>query len=87
MTKVRMAAENLSPTSLMLVGGVSANAALRKRFQTLAHTQEIPAFLPDKEFTGDNAAMIAAAGYFRRQEASRNAWKNLTFTPRLTISA
>jgi len=83
MNKIRKANEEYSPNSLMLVGGVSANTALRQEFQKFGEKADIPVFSPDMKFTGDNAAMIAAAGYFRRREASTSAWKTLAFDPQL----
>lgn len=50
--------------ALALVGGVGANSHLRKRLSEIAkkHNREI--FLPEISLCGDNAAMIAAAGYY-----------------------
>jgi N6-L-threonylcarbamoyladenine synthase len=50
--------------SLIIGGGVSANNRLRKDFTNLAKKNNISVFLPDKKYTGDNALMIAVAGYF-----------------------
>ncbi|MFH0928257.1 MAG: tRNA (adenosine(37)-N6)-threonylcarbamoyltransferase complex transferase subunit TsaD, partial [bacterium] len=69
--------QNREVQSLILAGGVSANQLLRAGLSELAHEFGLPLFLPDLAFTGDNAAMIAAAGYFRRSEASEKAWESL----------
>jgi len=61
--------------SLLLAGGVSANSLLRGSFAKLGAEYQLPVFLPELKLTGDNAAMIAAAGYFRRAEASNDSWK------------
>jgi N6-L-threonylcarbamoyladenine synthase len=63
--------------SLILAGGVSANTHLRAEMAQLAATYQIPIFMPDLQLTGDNAAMIAATGYFRAQEASEANIMNL----------
>jgi N6-L-threonylcarbamoyladenine synthase len=51
--------------SLILAGGVAANLALRERLTELSKELKMPLYLPDFQFSLDNAAMIAAAGYFR----------------------
>ncbi len=83
MSKVNRALQEYHPRSLMLGGGVAANTALRKSFTEAGRTQQIPVFVPDLEFTGDNAAMIAMTGYHRRKQGSATAWKTLRFDPQL----
>lgn len=83
--KTRRAAAAYSPKSLMLVGGVSANRSLRSAFQGIAHDVGVPLFVPALEFTGDNGAMIAVTGYFRRRSASMRAWKTLTASAQLPL--
>lgn len=61
--KTERAANVFKPASLMLTGGVAANESLRERFFELAQRFNIPLFIPDREYTTDNAAMIAAVGY------------------------
>lgn len=63
--------------SIIVAGGVSANTLLRARLAELAGQYQIPLFMPDLKLTGDNAAMIAAAGYFRRSEARGDTWETL----------
>ncbi|MCA9388433.1 tRNA (adenosine(37)-N6)-threonylcarbamoyltransferase complex transferase subunit TsaD [Candidatus Berkelbacteria bacterium] len=60
--KLKKAANNLSPKSVAIVGGVSANWQLRERAK-----QEFgdKLYIPDFEYTTDNAAMIGAAAIFR----------------------
>jgi N6-L-threonylcarbamoyladenine synthase len=70
------------PRSLMLAGGVAANISLRETMIALGTKYAVPVFVPNQEFTGDNAAMIAATAYYRRRKASRTAWKKLTFDAR-----
>lgn len=65
-------------------GGVSLNAALRKRLQEVAAQAKVPIFLPEPRFCGDNAAMIAAlagtgAGIRGEEAMSLDATPNLTF--------
>lgn len=46
-----------------MCGGVAVNRALRERVKTLAEKSGIPTIFADPALCGDNAAMIAAAGY------------------------
>jgi N6-L-threonylcarbamoyladenine synthase len=49
---------------LTLAGGVAANGELRKRMKEMAGELGIELFIPALSLCTDNAAMIAAAGYF-----------------------
>ncbi len=84
--KTKRACERFVPRSLILGGGVSANALLRTEFEKLGSQFGMPVYLPALEYTGDNAAMIAVAGYYRRREASRSAWRTLSFDPHLRLA-
>ena len=48
---------------LALVGGVAANSRLREKLRTDAGRQGMRVHIPSIHLCGDNAAMIAAAGY------------------------
>ncbi|MDD2428823.1 MAG: tRNA (adenosine(37)-N6)-threonylcarbamoyltransferase complex transferase subunit TsaD [Eubacteriales bacterium] len=61
--KTMMAAEDLKAPCLLMAGGVSANRLLRKTMQEECDTRGITLYMPDLALCGDNAAMIAAAGY------------------------
>jgi len=55
--------------SVVLAGGVSANIELRKRMkQAVKDRFDLPVLVPPFEYSLDNAAMIAAAGYFRAKQ-------------------
>ncbi len=60
--KTRKALEEFGAKEVLVAGGVSANQALRARLQA---ELEAPVHLPPLALCTDNAAMIAAAGYFR----------------------
>ncbi len=47
--------------ALVLSGGVAANVALADRFRAVAAARGLPAYVPERRFCTDNAAMIAAA--------------------------
>ncbi len=55
---------DLKPKTLIVAGGVACNAALRGASREIAANLEIPVYFPTKHLSTDNAAMIAAAGYF-----------------------
>jgi N6-L-threonylcarbamoyladenine synthase len=63
--KARRAAREVGATGLVLGGGVAANSLLRTRFQEACDADGIRAFIPSRAMCTDNAAMIAAAGWYR----------------------
>ncbi len=46
-------------------GGVSANSGVRTAVADYCRRRGIEAFIPERSFTTDNAAMVAIAGYFK----------------------
>ncbi len=50
--------------NLIVAGGVAANSGLRNRLKTLCEENQIHLSFPSLKYCTDNAAMIAAAGYF-----------------------
>jgi len=69
-SKTIKAAQKYEAKSIMLSGGVSANKLLRSELQKNAKQREIKYFQPSPEYTTDNAAMIALAGYFSAKGGS-----------------
>ena len=49
----------------MVCGGVSANSYLRKQLLILESNKEINLFIPNINYSTDNAAMIGVNGYFK----------------------
>jgi len=60
--KTLRAARSSGARAILIAGGVAANQALREAFQSQS---EFPIYIPPLWVCTDNAAMIAAAGYFR----------------------
>ena len=58
------AIKNLKLNKLVLAGGVSKNSYIRKEFDELSKKLKIDIFYPEGLLCTDNAAMIAASGYY-----------------------
>jgi N6-L-threonylcarbamoyladenine synthase len=63
--KTLSAAKKFKPKSIMVAGGVSANLALKNSLSTISKELGLEFFAPELKYTGDNAAMIAAAAYYK----------------------
>ena len=62
--KVGMALERENSKKLILAGGVAANSHLRAALTDLCQKHGATLYAPPISLCGDNAAMIAAAGYY-----------------------
>lgn len=66
--RTKRALENYPVKTFILAGGVAANQQLRQTLTALLETFPETTFLPvPMQYTGDNAAMIGAAGYWNYQ--------------------
>ena len=61
--KTMRATEQYGAQSVILCGGVAANATLKRTLSASAKKIGCSFFAPQKYYYGDNAAMIGAAGY------------------------
>jgi N6-L-threonylcarbamoyladenine synthase len=67
-TKARRAAKELGAKGLALAGGVAANSLLRERLLDACTEDGLHGFLPSRAMCTDNAAMIAATGFYRLRD-------------------
>ena len=63
-TNALRAARDHGHTKIVLAGGVCANSVLRAEMARRCHAQDLELYLPDLRYCGDNAAMVAAQGYY-----------------------
>jgi len=82
--RLRQAAEERSPASLILTGGVAANSLLRREGARAAEELGLPLFAPPIALSTDNAAMIAAAGDVAFRKGVRAGW-DLNAEPHLPL--
>ncbi|HCB37691.1 MAG TPA: tRNA (adenosine(37)-N6)-threonylcarbamoyltransferase complex transferase subunit TsaD, partial [Acidimicrobiaceae bacterium] len=63
--KTRRAARAVGAGGICLAGGVAANRALRREIESACAADGIAAYLPSPAMCTDNAAMVAATGWWR----------------------
>ena len=69
--KTMKALKEYNVNNLIIAGGVSANSGIRKKFTELCEKEGINLTIPNIKYCTDNAAMIAAAGYFAYKKGIR----------------
>lgn len=63
--KLKKAVDQTGVTTVAIGGGVSANSGVRTAVADFCRSRGIKAFIPERAFTTDNAAMVAIAGYYK----------------------
>ena len=63
--KLIRASKQTGIRDIAIAGGVSANSGVRAAVADLCAAKGVEAFIPERKFTTDNAAMVAIAGYFK----------------------
>jgi len=81
--KTKRAAQEYRVEQILLSGGVAANKLLR---QEMAERCTLPVLYPPISLCTDNAAMVAAAAYFRYQAGHRSGW-DLDVIPNLKLAS
>lgn len=81
--KTLKAAKKFKVKSILLCGGVAANQKLRKIMNSQLSTLNFQLHIPPTHLCTDNAAMIAAAGFFNYQPVP---WRRIKVNPSLHFS-
>ena len=63
--KLKLASRETGIKEIAIAGGVSANSGLRSSIQDIAENEGWNTYIPKLQYSTDNAAMIAIAGYFK----------------------
>lgn len=63
--KLHKAVKASGVKTVAIGGGVSANSGVRKAVADYCERHGLKAFIPERSFTTDNAAMVAIAGYYK----------------------
>ena len=79
--KTRRAAEESGARQVLLAGGVAANTLLRAQ---MTERITIPVLCPVPAHCTDNAACVAAVGWFKLQKGERAEW-DLDVIPGLSL--
>jgi len=65
------ACEKESVGTVLVTGGVACNGRLRRAFEQAADREGLALYLPSPQYTTDNAAMIAAAGFLHLERGAQ----------------
>ncbi len=84
-SKTIKAAKAKKAKTVILCGGVSANPELRRQLADRLATEKTKFLVPDMEYTTDNAAMIAMAGYYLYKQKKVISWRKLKTSSSLEL--
>lgn len=82
--KLLLAARDTGAKTLCIAGGVAANSLLRQTLTDACQKEGRQLYLPEPALCGDNAAMIAAQGFYEWQSGNIAGW-DLNALPTLEI--
>ena len=82
MNKVHLLSLENNLDTIVFGGGVSANSYLKKRLEKYSNDNDLKIFIPEIQFSTDNAAMIGIVGYLKYKDSLKSNLKS-TPSPRL----
>lgn len=82
--KLRKAVEQTGVKTVAIGGGVSANSGVRQAVADFCSGRGLEAFIPERAFTTDNAAMVAIAGYYKYLDKQFCAYSEVPYA-RVTV--
>ncbi|MDE7024713.1 MAG: tRNA (adenosine(37)-N6)-threonylcarbamoyltransferase complex transferase subunit TsaD [Paramuribaculum sp.] len=84
LAKLRKAVEITGVKTVAIGGGVSANSGVRQAVSDFCAERGLEAFIPERVFTTDNAAMVAIAGYYKYLDKKFCAYNEVPYA-RVTV--
>ena len=84
MQKLEKAVKLTGVKTVAIGGGVSANSGVRQAVADFCKARGLKAFIPERAFTTDNAAMVAIAGYYKYLDGNFCRYDAVPFA-RLTV--
>lgn len=82
--KLAKAVDQTGVKTVAIGGGVSANSGVRNAVAEFCEKRNLTAFIPERAFTTDNAAMVAIAGYYKYLDKKFCAYDEVPFA-RVTV--
>ena len=84
MNKVHLLSLENNIDTIVFGGGVSANSYLKRRLEKYSNDNDLKIFIPEIQFSTDNAAMIGIVGYLKYKDSLKSNLKS-TPSPRLSF--
>ena len=84
LAKLRKAVGQTGVKTVAIGGGVSANSGVRQAVADFCASHGLEAFIPERAFTTDNAAMVAIAGYYKYLDKKFCAYNEVPYA-RVTV--